>query len=228
MEKPFENHEINMTGTLNVLHAAKKSGVKRVVFASSAAIYGNDPALPKREDMRPLPASPYAAGKITGEYYLQIFAQLYGVQTVSLRYFNVFGPRQDPKSMYSGVISKFTDDIRAGRAPTIFGDGQQTRDFVFVKDIVQANLKAMRATNAGSGEAFNIATGQTSSLLDLLDALGALTGKKIIPQFKDARQGDIKNSSADISRAKQILNYAPRHTLKSGLEILLRSSGLLS
>ena len=223
VEKPFDNHDINMTGALNVLNAAKLAGVKRVVFASSAAIYGNDPALPKREDMRPQPASPYAAGKITGEYYLSIFAQLYGVQTVSLRYFNVFGPRQDPKSMYSGVISKFSDDIRAGRTPTIFGDGQQTRDFVFVKDVVQANIKAMRSPNAGAGEAFNVATGQTASLLDLLAALGELTGRKISPDFKSARQGDIKNSSADITRARTVLGYEPRFTLKTGLEALLKS-----
>jgi UDP-glucose 4-epimerase len=226
VEKPFDNHDINMTGALNVLNAAKLAGVKRVVFASSAAIYGNDPALPKREDMRPQPASPYAAGKITGEYYLSIFAQLYGVQTVSLRYFNVFGPRQDPKSMYSGVISKFTDDIKAGRTPTIFGDGQQTRDFVFVKDVVQANIKAMRSPNAGAGEAFNVATGQTASLLDLLATLGELTGKKITPNFKDARQGDIRHSSADITRARATLGYEPRFTLKSGLEALLKSLGI--
>ncbi len=226
VEKPFDNHDINMTGALNVLNAAKLAGAKRVVFASSAAIYGNDPALPKREDMRPQPASPYAAGKITGEYYLSIFAQLYGVQTVSLRYFNVFGPRQDPKSMYSGVISKFSDDLKAGRTPTIFGDGQQTRDFVFVKDIVQANIKAMRSPNAGNGEAFNVATGQTASLLDMLRVLGELTGKTITPNFRDARQGDIRHSSADIARAREILGYEPRFNLKSGLEILLRSLGI--
>lgn len=223
VEKPFDNHDINMTGALNVLNAAKLAGTKRVLFASSAAIYGNDPALPKREDMRPQPASPYAAGKITGEYYLSIFAQLYGVQTVSLRYFNVFGPRQDPKSMYSGVISKFTDDIKAGRTPTIFGDGQQTRDFVFVKDVVQANIKAMRAPNAGAGEAFNVATGQTASLLDLLATLGELTGKIIAPNFKDARNGDIRHSSADITRARTTLGYEPRFNLKTGLEVLLKS-----
>ena len=226
VEKPFDNHDINMTGALNVLNAAKLAGAKRVVFASSAAIYGHDPALPKREDMRPQPASPYAAGKITGEYYLSIFAQLYGVQTVSLRYFNVFGPRQDPKSMYSGVISKFSDDLKAGRTPTIFGDGQQTRDFVFVKDIVQANIKAMRSPNAGNGEAFNVATGQTASLLDMLRVLGELTGKTITPNFRDARQGDIRHSSADIARAREILGYEPRFNLKSGLEILLRSLGI--
>ncbi len=226
VEKPFENHEINMTGTLNVLNAAKKSSVTRVVFASSAAIYGNDPELPKREEMRPQPASPYAAGKITGEYYLSIFAQLYGVQTVALRYFNVFGPRQDPHSMYSGVISKFTADIAAGHPPSVFGDGQQTRDFVFVKDVVQANIKAMHSPDAGHGEAFNVATGQTASLLDLLHTIGDLTNKNIIPHFKEARRGDIRHSSADIARARRVLGYEPRFTLKSGLEILLRAQGV--
>lgn len=228
VEKPDENHEINMTGTLNVLQAARAAGVQRVVFASSAAIYGNDPTMPKREDMRPQPASPYAAGKITGEYYLSIFAQLYGLQTVSLRYFNVFGPRQDPRSMYSGVISRFADDLKNGRTPTIFGDGQQTRDFVFVKDIVQANLKAMRCPQAGAGEAFNVATGATNSLLDLLGALGELTGRKIVPDFKEARQGDVRHSSADIARARAVLGYAPRFSLKSGLERLLRSLGTIA
>ena len=226
VEKPFDNHDINMSGTLNVLQAARDAGVQRVVFASSAAVYGNDPELPKRETMRPQPASPYAAGKITGEYYLSIFAQLYGVQTVSLRYFNVFGPRQDPKSMYSGVISKFTDDVKAGRAPTIFGDGQQTRDFVFVKDIVQANLKAMFGEKVGAGEACNVATGQTASLLDMVRVLGELTGRTITPNFKDARKGDIQHSSADISKARQLLGYEPKFTLKTGLQALLQSLGV--
>ena len=226
VEKPFDNHDINMTGVLNVLTAAKEAGAKRLVFASSAAIYGNDPALPKREDMRPQPASPYAAGKIVGEYYLSIFAQLYGLQTVSLRYFNVFGPRQDPKSMYSGVISKFTDDIKNGRTPTIFGDGQQTRDFVFVKDIVQANIKAMHSPKAGNGEAFNVATGQTASLLDMLGVLGDLTGRKIVPVLKEARKGDIRHSSADASRARTLLGFEPKFTLHTGLAELLRSLGV--
>ncbi len=226
VDKPFDNHDINMTGTLHVLQAARDAGVRRVVFASSAAVYGNDPELPKRETMRPQPASPYAAGKITGEYYLSIFAQLYGVQTVSLRYFNVFGPRQDPKSMYSGVISKFTDDVKAGRAPTIFGDGQQTRDFVFVKDIVQANLKAMFGERVGAGEACNVATGQTASLLDMVRVLGELTGRTITPNFKDARRGDIQHSSADISQARRLLGYEPTYTLKSGLQVLLQSLGV--
>lgn len=227
VEKPFDNHDINMTGTLNVLQAARDAGTKRVVFASSAAIYGNDPELPKRETMRPQPASPYAAGKITGEYYLSIFAQLYGVQTVSLRYFNVFGPRQDPKSMYSGVISKFTDDVKAGRTPTIFGDGQQTRDFVFVKDVAQANLKAMFGERVGAGEACNVATGQTASLLDMVRVLGELTGRSITPTFKDARKGDIQHSSADIAKARQLLGYEPKFTLKSGLQLLLQSLGVV-
>lgn len=226
VEKPFDNHEINMTGTLNVLQAARAAGVRRVVFASSAAIYGNDPELPKREGMAPQPASPYAAGKITGEYYLSIFAQLYGVQTVSLRYFNVYGPRQDPKSMYSGVISKFTDDLKAGRTPTIFGDGGQTRDFVFVKDVVQANLRAMHGDKAGAGEAFNVASGRTASLLELLGTISALAGRKIEPQFKEARRGDIRHSAAAIDKARAVLGYEPAFNLASGLLELLAWMGL--
>ena len=170
--------------------------------------------------MRPQPESPYALGKIAGEYYLRIFSSLYGVSTVCLRYFNVYGPRQDPRSFYSGVISKFTDDIRAGRAPTVFGDGLQSRDFVFVKDVVQANLLAMHSERAGQGEAFNVATGRAATLLDLLRILGDLAGRTIAPVFKDARPGDIRHSLADIARAREILGYAPTHDLASGLRLL--------
>jgi UDP-glucose 4-epimerase len=217
VEKPLDNDDINIRGTLNVLQAARAAGVKRVVFATSAAVYGNNPVLPKREDMLPEPESPYALGKLTGEYYLKLFSSLYGVETVALRYFNVFGPRQDGKSMYSGVISRFTDDLRAGRTPTIFGDGEQTRDFVYVKDVVQANLLAMRSGNVGRGEVFNVATGKTVSLLQLLDALKKIMGSQVIPQFKNARPGDIKHSLADISKIRVTLGYAPKFGLEEGL-----------
>ena len=151
VEKPAEANDINITGTLNVLLAAKKNNAQRVVLASSSAVYGNDPVLPKAETMLPQPESPYAVSKVTGEYYLRVFAQLHGMETVSLRYFNVFGPRQDPGSFYSGVISRFTDDVKNSRTPTVFGDGLQSRDFVFVRDVVQANMLAMHSGQCGTG-----------------------------------------------------------------------------
>ena len=223
VEQPEENDAINIRGTLNVLQAARGAGVRRVVLATSAAVYGNNPALPKREDMVPEPESPYALGKLAGEYYLKLYSSLYGVETVSLRYFNVFGPRQDGKSMYSGVISRFTDDIRSGRTPTIFGDGQQTRDFVYVKDVVQANLLAMRSPAVGKGEIFNVATGRKVSLLDLLETLKKITGSKLVPQFKDARAGDIKHSLADISKIRKGLGYEPKFDLEYGLRAIVEA-----
>ena len=221
VEKPYDNHDINLTGTLNVLTAARDAGAKRLVVASSAAIYGNDPTLPKQETMLPQPESPYALAKITKEYYLSVFSKLYGLETVSLRYFNVFGPRQDPSSMYSGVISKFVDVITAGQDPTVFGDGKQTRDFVFVKDIVQANLLAMRAPSDVSGCSFNVGTGKRTSLLDLLDALKEITGKDFTVHFKDVRSGDIRHSVSDISAATERLGYQPQYDITSGLKQLL-------
>ena len=217
VEQPEENDAINIRGTLNVLQAARAAGVKRVVLASSAAVYGNNPALPKREDMLPEPESPYALGKLAGEHYLKLFSHLYGVETVALRYFNVFGPRQDGKSMYSGVISRFVDDIRAGRAPTIFGDGNQTRDFVFVKDVVQANVLAMRSQEVGNGEVLNVARGQQISLLQLWEALRGITGSKLVPSFREARPGDIRHSLADISKIRKVLCYQPQFDLEYGL-----------
>ena len=221
VQQPEENDAINIRGTLNVLQAARAAGARRVVFASSAAVYGNDPALPKREDMPPEPESPYALGKLAGEYYLRLFSKLYGLETVALRYFNVFGPRQDASSMYSGVISKFTADLQAGRAPTIFGDGGQTRDFVFVKDIVQANLLAMRSPRVGHGETFNVATNSQTSLLVLLETLQQIVGRRVVPQFREGRAGDIRHSFADISKAQRELDYQPRFNLETGLRQLL-------
>jgi len=221
VEQPVENDTINIRGTLNVLQAAREAGVKRVVLATSAAVYGNNPELPKRETMLPEPESPYALGKLAGEYYLKLYSSLYGLETVSLRYFNVYGPRQDGKSMYSGVISRFADDIRQGRAPTIFGDGGQTRDFVFVKDVVQANLLAMRSPRVGKGEIFNVATSRKVSLLQLLDTLKKITGSTLVPQFREARAGDIRHSLADIGKIRDTLGYEPRHDLESGLRALI-------
>lgn len=221
IDQPGENHEINITGTLNVLNAARKSGVKRVVAASSCAVYGNDPVLPKTEEMIPAPESPYALAKVAMEHYMRLFAKLYELETVTLRYFNVYGPRQDSSSMYSGVISKFCDDILADQRPTVFGDGLQTRDFLFVRDVVDANFLAMNNRALGKGEIFNIATGYTTSLLDLLDILKDLTGKDVQPRFKSNRPGDIRYSVADISRASQELDFTPRYSIREGLMKLL-------
>ncbi len=224
VERPIENHDINITGTLNVLVAARECGVKRVVAASSAAVYGDDPALPKTEEMIPCHESPYALAKIVNEHYTRVFANLYGLETVVLRYFNVYGPRQDPGSMYSGVIAKFSDDILAGRNPTVFGDGLQSRDFIFVRDVVEANFLAMHNPNLGKGEVFNIATGRRTSLLNLLDILKDLVGKDVNPRFKDARRGDVRHSVADITRAQRELGFTPRYDLREGLGELLKSS----
>jgi UDP-glucose 4-epimerase len=221
VERPADNHEINITGTLNVLEAARRRGVRRVVVAGSAAVYGNDPAIPKREDMRPQPESPYALAKIAKEHYLSVYAKLYGLETVVLRYFNVYGPRQDPASMYSGVISKFSDVILAGGRPTVFGDGRQSRDFVFVQDVVQANLLALRQPEPARGEVFNVGTGRQTSLLDLLAVLGELTGRSVEPRFEAVRAGDVRHSVADISRARAVLGYAPRYSVREGLSELL-------
>lgn len=224
VERPVDNHDINITGTLNVLVAARECGVKRVVIASSAAVYGDDPALPKTEEMIPCPESPYALAKIVNEHYMRVFANLYGLETVVLRYFNVYGPRQDPGSMYSGVIAKFSDDILAGRNPTVFGDGLQTRDFIFVRDVVEANFLAMSNHDLGKGEVFNIATGRRTSLLDLLNVLKDLVGKNVNPQIKDARRGDVRHSVADITRAQRELGFTPRYGLREGLGELLEIS----
>lgn len=215
--RPRDNHDINVTGMLNVLMAAKQHGVKRVVTASSAAVYGNDPEIPKRENMRPCPESPYAIGKISSEYYMQVFHKLYGLETVCLRYFNVYGPRQDPGSVYSGVISRFADVLQRGGVPTIFGDGRQSRDFVYVSDVVQANLLAMHHPEAGAGDVFNVATGRSVTLLELLDEMKNLLGCEVEPEFKPARAGDIRESAADIQLIRDTLGYAPKYDLKAGL-----------
>ncbi len=221
VDRPEDNHSINITGTMNVLLAARENKVRRVVMASSAAVYGNDPVLPKTEQMLPQPESPYALSKITGEYYMRVFSDIYNVETVSLRYFNVFGPRQDPSSMYSGVISKFTDVLKKKETPVIFGDGKQTRDFVYVKDVVRANLLAMHSDKAGKGEAFNIATNKSCNLLELVETVNDILNIDIKPVFREVRAGDIQHSYASTDRAKDILGYSPAYSLKEGLEELL-------
>ena len=215
VEKPLETHEVNSTGTLNVLIAARDSGVKSLVFASSAAVYGDDPDLPKREEMLPGVLSPYAASKLAGEQYCSVFSRLYGLRTVSLRYFNVYGPRQDPSSPYSGVITKFVTSVHNKKPLTIFGDGKQTRDFVFVKDVVQANIRAMKSSAEGS---FNIACGSHIDLRELAEMIMEITGVSVPVLYEPTREGDIRDSWADISRARKILDYNPRFTMKDGLE----------
>jgi nucleoside-diphosphate-sugar epimerase len=212
---PVATNEANVTGTLNVLVAARDCGVKKVLFASSSSVYGNTPALPKREDMTPCPLSPYAVSKLAGEQYLKVFSEIYGFGTVSLRYFNVFGPRQDPASEYAAVIPKFITSILNHHSPTIYGDGGQTRDFSYVRDVVQANIRAMESDARG---VFNIAYCQRMSLIDLASTIMELTGNTVPLTFEPARAGDVRDSLADISRAQKAFGYAPAYTVRSGLE----------
>ncbi|MGD0080625.1 MAG: SDR family oxidoreductase [Methanoregula sp.] len=214
LRDPVHTHEVNSTGTLNILLAARDSGIKKVVFASSAAVYGDSPALPKREDMLPAPLSPYAITKITGEYYCSVFSSLYGLPTLCLRYFNVFGDRQDPHSEYAAVIPKFITRMLNNESPVIFGDGQQTRDFVFIDDVVRANILGMESSIEGI---FNIAGGEQISLNVLVGLLRDLTGSTLDPQYIPPRKGDILHSVADVSRARSKLKFAPEYSIKQGL-----------
>lgn len=218
VEEPAATHAANITGTLNILIAARDAGVKRVVFSSSSSVYGESPTLPKREDMIPSPLSPYAVHKITGEYYCRCFYQLYGLETVALRYFNVFGPRQNPASAYAAVIPRFITAILQGQSPTIYGDGQQTRDFSHVENVIAANLAACVAGPAACGEAFNIACGGRISLLDLVAAINRIVGQKVAPRFEPVRAGDIKDSQADIAKAARLLNWTPAVDFAAGIE----------
>ena len=220
VEHPQETHDVNIQGTLNVLQAARSQGVRRVVFACSAAVYGEAPGLPKREEMAPAPIAPYGLEKITSEYYLGVFGRLYGVEGVSLRYFNVFGPRQDPRSPYSGVISIFVERLLGGSTPTVFGDGEQCRDFVYVQNVVEANLLAGTVPGA-AGRCYNIGCGRRTTLNELLGMLGRLSGKPMQPTHQLAREGDIRESLADISRAERELGYRPRVGVEEGLGELL-------
>lgn len=218
VEEPALTNAANITGTLNVLIAARDAGVKRVVFSSSSSVYGESPTLPKREDMIPSPLSPYAVHKITGEYYCRCFYQLYGLETVSLRYFNVFGPRQNPASAYAAVIPRFITAILKGEPPTIFGDGQQTRDFSHVENVIEANLAACEAGRAACGESFNIACGGRISLLDLVGTINQICGKTVAPKHEPSRAGDIKDSQADIAKAARLLGWRPSVDFQQGIE----------
>jgi UDP-glucose 4-epimerase len=217
VDDPIASNQNNIDGTLNVLIAARDAGVKRVVYASSSSAYGNSPTLPKKEDMKPEPLSPYAVTKLVGEYYCKVFYDLYGLETVSLRYFNVFGPHQDPNSQYAAVIPKFITTMLKGNKPVIFGDGTQSRDFTYVQNNVEANLLACVA-NRAAGKLFNIACGERITLNDLVDILNHILGTDIESVYTEARQGDVKHSLADINLAKDILGYEPKCSFVEGLK----------
>src|SRR5215204_296764 len=213
---PITSNRANIDATLNVLVAARDAGVKRLVYAGSSSAYGNTPTLPKREDMPSNPLSPYALQKVIGEQYLQMFTRLYGLETVSIRYFNVFGPRQDPTSPYSGVISVFATALIENRSPTIYGDGEQTRDFTYVANVVDGVLRACEADGA-SGEVINVATGGRISLNQLFITMRDLVGATAEPTYLETRAGDVRDSQADIAKAEQILGYAPTVSFEEGL-----------
>jgi nucleoside-diphosphate-sugar epimerase len=216
VKDPITSNRANIDSTLNVLVAARDAGVKRLVFAGSSSEYGNTPTLPKREDMPTSPLSPYALQKVMGSEYCRMFTRLYGFETVVIRYFNVFGPRQDPSSPYSGVISVFSTALIEGRQPTIYGDGGQTRDFTYVANVVDGVLRACTAPNA-PGEAINVACGIRISLNDLLAVMNDIVGTKLQPIYKEERAGDVRDSQADISKAKDLLGYTPIVSLEDGL-----------
>ncbi|MER3501087.1 MAG: LPS biosynthesis protein WbpP [Candidatus Fervidibacterota bacterium] len=217
VEDPLTTHQVNATGTLFLLLSAREGKVKRVVFASSSSVYGDTPTLPKREDMPPMLKSPYALSKLVGEHLCRLFWQLYGLETVSLRYFNIFGPRQDPTSQYAAVIPRFVTALLKGEPPTIYGDGEQTRDFTFVENCVQANLLA--ATVEGvAGEVFNVGAGRQTSVNELFRLIRSLIGADHIePIYAPPRQGDVRHSLADITKARQKLGYQPTISLQEGL-----------
>jgi UDP-glucose 4-epimerase len=215
IEDPVASNNVNVNGTLNVLVASRDNNVKKVVFASSCSIYGDSPILPKNEEMTTFPISPYSVNKLIGEYYCRIFTNIYRLKTASLRYFNVYGPGQNPKGDYAAVIPKFIGMILKNKSPEIYGDGEQTRDFVFVKDIVNANIIAAESKETGI---FNIASGEQVSIKELVKLIIEITRKNIRIVHKKGRMGDIIHSSADISKAKKILNFNPKFTLKEGLK----------
>ena len=217
VKEPQLNHDANVNGTFNVLMAARDAGVKRVVYAASSSAYGETEELPKRETMLPAPLSPYAAAKLVGEYYCQVFTRVYGLDTVALRYFNVFGPRQDPTSPYSGVISKFVTSLLSGEAPVIFGDGEQSRDFTYIDNVVDANLRAAESP-AAAGEVMNVAIGERITLNQLLAELQQIIGTNLKANYAETRAGDVRHSLADISKAQRLLGYTPQVGLAEGLQ----------
>ncbi len=219
VQNPQASHEANITGTLNVLLAARDNSVKKVIYASSSSVYGDTPTLPKKEDMTPNPQSPYAVTKLAGEYYCRVFQKVYALPTACLRYFNVYGPRQDPESQYAAVIPIFTKRLSEGKPPIIYGDGEQTRDFTFIKDVVGANILAAESEAAG---VFNIGRGERITINQLVELVIGLAGSNIGPIHEDSRTGDIKHSLADISKAKTF-GYEPKYGLEEGLRETIRA-----
>ena len=217
VKDPIDTNRINVEGTLNVLVAARDNRVKRVVFAASSSAYGETPTLPKKESMQPLPISPYGVSKYVGELYAQAFGRCYGLENVCLRYFNIFGPRQDPDSPYSGVLSRFTNAFLQDEPPVVFGDGEQSRDFTYVDNAVQANVLACEAP-AASGYVFNIGTGDRYTLNETLEILRRLSGKRVQAKYEPPREGDIRDSQADITAARDVLGYDPAVRFEEGLE----------
>ena len=217
VENPEQSHIASVDGTFYLLQAARQQKVRRVVYAASSSAYGDQPTLPKVEDMAPDPLSPYAVAKLVGEYYCQVFTRVYGLETVSLRYFNVFGPRQDPGSQYSGVVSRFISSLCSDEQPVIFGDGEQSRDFTYIDNVVAANLKAATTTK-GVGNVINVATGERITLNQLLAELKDLIGKpQVVVDYREPRVGDVRHSLADTTRARELLGYEPTVGLREGL-----------
>ncbi len=221
VENPRQTHIASVDSTFSLLLAARDNKVKRLVYAASSSAYGDQPTLPKVESMLPDPLSPYAVAKLVGEYYCQVFTRVYGLETVSLRYFNVFGPRQDPSSQYSGVISRFISALLSGQRPVIYGDGEQSRDFTYIDNVVAANLKAAETTK-GVGQVINIANGERVTLNQLLDQIKQLTGMNDAQaDYQDFRRGDVRDSLADISRARELLGFSPQVDLSTGLKLTM-------
>ena len=213
---PVRSHHANVNGTLQLLNASREANVKRIVYASSSSVYGDSPTLPKHEGMMPNPLSPYGAQKLFAEIYCQVFSRAYGLETVSLRYFNVFGPRQDSTSQYSGVLALFIPAVLQNKRPTIYGDGLQSRDFTYVQNVVEANLLACTLPGV-AGQVFNVACGDRITVNSMLQQINKITGKDIVPIYADPRPGDIKHSQADITRAKEHLEYQPKISFEEGL-----------